>query len=391
MQIDSDIKQYEEEIISHRRYLHQIPEIGFEEFKTASYIEEKLKQLDLTVQRGIAKTGVIGYLHTNDTAKTIAFRSDMDALLLDEETDREFASKHEGRMHGCGHDGHMSTLLIWAKYLCANKERLNVNVLFVFQPAEEGPGGAEPMIQTGLFKKYNVSEIYGIHVYPEALEGRLAVRAGAMMAKPGEFDITIYGKGGHGAQPHNSIDAIVIAGHLITSFQHIISRNVNPVKSAVITVGRIEGGSRRNIIADSVRMEGTIRAFEDEVFDLVSEQMKKQCKAAEIAYNCTIDFEMRPMYPALVNDEDLTNKFIKANKEYVDIIQPQMIAEDFAYYQKVMPGLFFFVGTRNEQKNYVFPLHSGKFDMDERVLLNGIQAYKNMMVNSGYYSAKVGI
>ncbi len=388
MKIDNDIKQYEEEIISHRRYLHQIPEIGFEEFQTASYIEENLRSYDIVVETGIAKTGLIGYLHVDDNAKTIAFRSDMDALLLDEETGREFASKHEGKMHGCGHDGHMSTLLIWAKYLCENRDKLSVNVMFLFQPAEEGPGGAQPMIDTGIFKKYNVSEIYGIHVYPEIPEGRLAVRAGAMMAKPGEFDITITGKGGHGAQPHNAIDAIVVASHLISSFQSIVSRNVDPVKSAIITVGRIEGGSRRNIIAESVRMEGTTRAFEDEVFDLVWEQMKKQCEAAEIAYNCTIDFEMRPMYPALVNDEKLTKTFIEANKEYVDEIAPQMIAEDFAYYQKVMAGLFFFVGTRNEEKNYIFPLHSGKFDMDERILLNGIQAYKNMMVTSGYYKGE---
>ncbi len=389
MKVDNDIQIFENEIRSHRQTLHQIPEIGFEEVQTGEYIKEKLLSLGLEVETGIAKTGLVGYLEIDKNKPTIAFRSDMDALLLDEETGRPFASKHVGKMHGCGHDGHMSILLIWAKYLCANRETLNANVLFVFQPAEEGPGGAQPMVDSGIFTKYNVKEIYGIHVWPDLPSGRIGVRAGAMMAKPGEFDITITGKGGHGAQPHNSTDAIMIAGQLISLLQSIVARNTDPVESAVLTIGRIEGGSRRNIIAETVRLEGTTRAFEEDVFNLVTEKMQKHCKAMEIAHDCKIELDMRPMYPPVVNDDDMTHRFIEANKPYVDEVAPQMTAEDFAYYQKALPGLFFFVGTRDEDKNYVYPLHSGRFDMDEKVLLNGVQAYKNMMIYNGYMEENI--
>ncbi len=388
MKIDQDIAIFENEIRSHRQTLHQIPEIGFAEIKTSAYIEDKLLSFGLEVETEIAQTGLVGYLKIDEKYPTIAFRSDMDALLIKEQTGRPFCSKHEGKMHACGHDGHMSILLIWAKYLCENKDTLNVNVLFVFQPAEEGPGGAEPMVNSGIFEKYNVKEIYGIHVWPDLESGLIGVRAGAMMAKPGEFDITITGKGGHGAQPHNSIDAIMIAGQLISLLQSIVARNTDPVESAVLTIGKIEGGSRRNIIAETVRIEGTTRAFDEDIFNLVTDKMKKHCRAMEIAHDCKVELEMRPMYPPVVNDADMTKRFVKANKPYVVEIAPQMTAEDFAYYQKAINGLFFFVGTRDEQKNYIYPLHSSRFDMDEKVLLNGVQAYKNMMISNGYQEEK---
>ncbi len=388
MKIDKDIAIFENEIRSHRQTLHQIPEIGFEEIKTAAYIEDKLLSFGLEVETKIAQTGLVGYLKIDEKYPTIAFRSDMDALLIEEQTGRSFCSKHEGKMHACGHDGHMSILLIWAKYLCENKDTLNVNVLFVFQPAEEGPGGAEPMVNSGIFEKYNVKEIYGIHVWPDLESGLIGVRAGAMMAKPGEFDITITGKGGHGAQPHNSIDAIMIAGQLISLLQSIVARNTDPIESAVLTIGKIEGGSRRNIIAETVRIEGTTRAFDENIFNLVTDKMQKHCRAMEIAHDCKVELEMRPMYPPVVNDADMTKRFVKANKPYVVEIAPQMTAEDFAYYQKALSGLFFFVGTKDEEKNYVYPLHSSRFDMDEKVLLNGVQAYKNMMISNGYQKEK---
>jgi len=384
MKIDQSIKRYKEEITNHRRTLHQIPEAGFEELKTAKYIADQLTEYGISVESGVAKTGVLGFVEVSAELPTIAFRSDMDALSMKEETGLPFLSKHEGFMHGCGHDGHMATLLIFAKYISENRNDLMANILFIFQPAEEGPGGAEPMVAEGVLTKYNVKEIYGLHLYPEVEDGRLAVRSGGMMAKPGEFDITIRGKSGHGALPHKSVDSIIIAADLIQRLQTIISREICPIDPAVLTIGTIEGGERRNIIADSVRLEGTIRAFDEDVFKTIFDSMQRHCKATESIYNCKVEYDFRGMYAPIINDEALTESFIQANSEVTDIIAPQMIAEDFSLFQKEVPGVFFFVGTRSEAKGYLFPLHNAKFNFDEETLLNGVQAYKNILTHRGY-------
>lgn len=389
MNIDGDIRALENVVRTHRQTLHSIPELGFEEEKTAQYVKNALLSYGLEVESGLAKTGVAGYLFLSKAYPTIAFRSDMDALSLTEETGLPFASIHPDKMHGCGHDGHMATLLGFAQYICERKAMLRANILFVFQPAEEGPGGAQPLIDEGIFTRYGVKEIYGLHVYPEVPAGRLALCAGPMMAKPGEFDIVISGKGGHGAQPHKAIDSIVAAADLVGRLQTVISRVVDPIEAAVLTIGRIEGGDRRNIIAESVRMEGTIRAFDEGVFDLITQKIIKHCEATEKAYDVNVEIDMRPMYAPVVNDRELTESFFKANAPFVDEISPQMIAEDFALYQKVLPGLFFFVGTRNEEKNHVYPLHSGRFNFDESCLLNGIQAYKNLLKERKYWKETI--
>ncbi len=389
MIIDKNISIYKEEIKTHRRSLHQIPEAGFSETKTAEYITNELSNLGLIVETGIAKTGVVGFLKTEKSSKTIAFRSDMDALSMTEETGVEFQSQNSGFMHGCGHDGHMATLLVFAKYLVSNKELLNENILFIFQPAEEGPGGAEIMLEEGLFERYNVQEIYGLHLYPEVEEGRIAVKPGPLMAQTGEFDITITGKSGHGALPHKGTDAIIIAADLISRLQTIISREISPIAPAVLTIGRMEGGERRNIIAEKVVFEGTIRAFNEEVFQSIFDVMDRHCRATELAYGCEIKSDYRTMYPPVYNDEELTQSFMLANAEVTDLIEPQMIAEDFSYYQKKAPGVFFFVGTRSDNKGYVFPLHNARFNFDEETLLNGVQAYKNILVQRDYLEGEL--
>ncbi len=384
MRIDDKITTYKEEIKEHRQSLHRIPEAGFEESKTSSYVANVLEGYGLNVERGVAGTGVIGYLEVDSSRPTIAFRSDMDALSMTEETGLEFSSEHSGFMHGCGHDGHMATLLVFAKHVTLNRKDLKANILFIFQPAEEGPGGAEPMLKTGLFDKYNVKEVYGLHLYPEVEEGKLALRSGPLMAQTGEFDIDIKGKSGHGALPHKGIDSIIIAADLIQRLQTIISREICPIDPAVLTIGRMEGGERRNIIAEKVRLEGTVRAFDEGVFQAIFDAMERHMKATELAYNCEITYDLRTMYPPVVNDDELTRSFMQANEEVVEEIQPQMIAEDFSYFQKAAPGIFFFVGTRSADKGFVFPLHNAKFNFDEETLLNGVQAYKNVLVHRGY-------
>ena len=308
----------------------------------------------------------------------------MDALPIQEENDQPYRSQNDGVMHACGHDGHMATLLVFAMHMTQNRADLKANILFIFQPAEEGPGGAEPMLKAGLFEKYNVKEIYGLHLYPEVEEGRIALRSGPLMAQTGEFDIDIKGKSGHGALPHIGIDSIIIAADLIQRLQTIISREICPIDPAVLTIGRMEGGERRNIIAENVRLEGTVRAFDEKVFQSIFDAMERHMKATEAAYNCEITYDLRTMYPPVVNDEELTKSFMEANAEVVQLIEPQMIAEDFSYFQKAAPGIFFFVGTRNADKGFVFPLHNARFNFDEEALLNGVQAYANVLVHRGY-------
>lgn len=378
--IEQKIKELKEEVISIRRELHQIPESGFEEEKTSDFIIKKLSEYGIEVHKNIAKTGVVGYLKGRAGEKTIAFRADMDALSISEETGADYQSKHCGMMHACGHDAHMSVLLGLAKFLSLHKENLVDHIVFLFQPAEEGPGGAEPMIEEGVLSRFNVDKIIGLHVYPEVEEGKIACRKGAMMSRSGEFDVHIHGQSGHGAIPHKANDAIIIAANLISAYQTIISRNVSPIEGAVLTIGKMWGGEKRNIIAPNVTLEGTIRTFSEDVYIKIKNRMMEVKKGLELAYNCSIEVVFRDMYPAVVNDKDLVDLLSNAIGEgNMEVIEPQMIAEDFSYFQRKIPGLFFFLGVRNEEKGYTYPLHNCKFNLNEEVLLTGIQVYVNLL------------
>ncbi len=381
IEIRDDINELIDEVTGIRRYLHTIPELGFEEYKTSKYIKEYLENLDIEVFDNIATTGVLGYIEGKEGKRTIAFRADIDALPVFEETGVDFCSQEKGRMHACGHDGHTAILLALAKYLSLRKDTMVDNILLIFQPAEEGPGGAEVIIKEGILEKFSVDRIYGLHLYPDVDEGKIAVRPGPLMAMTGEFDINIYGKSGHGAIPQNTIDSIVIASNLVNSYQSIVSRNVNPVEPSVITIGRIEGGERRNVIAGKVTLEGTLRAFNENIYNNMKNRMISIAKGLEVGYDCKIDIVFRDMYPPVTNDLDLTEEFIDSiGNDGVEIIEPQMTAEDFSYYQQVVPGVFFFLGVGNEQKGYIHPLHSSKFNFDEKNLALGIQAYVDILV-----------
>lgn len=384
MSIDVLVSKFEDEIRNLRRDLHQIPEPGFMEFKTSQYIKDYLENIGVEYEV-FAKTGIVGSLKGSVGAKTYAFRSDIDALSMIENTEHDFKSTHQGFMHGCGHDGHMAILLTFAKFLSQNIEGLKDNVVFVFQPAEEGPGGAEIMVQEGLIEKYSIDEFYGIHLYPEVASGRFSFRSGPMMAMTGEFDIKITGKSGHGAIPHKALDAIVIASELVSKLQNIVSRFISPIDPAVLTVGRMECGVRRNIIAETAVLEGTLRAFDEKVYKRVKEKVYDYLKGLEISYGCDIEVEFRDMYPPVFNDEQLCNDFTKANEGRFNIetIEPQMISEDFSYFQKEVPGLFLFLGVRDEEQDHIFPLHNSKFNFDEKVLLNGVEGYANLLKFKG--------
>ncbi len=377
----NDVISLMDEVIDIRRTLHQIPEIGFEEFKTRDFILKFLKNINIKTY-GTAGTGVLGYIEGSEGRSTIAFRADIDGLPILEKNNTSFDSKHQGMMHACGHDGHMTILLGLAKYLSQNIGRLRSNILLIFQPAEEGPGGAEVIVNEGILEKFNVDSIYGLHLYPEIDEGKVALRSGPLMAQTGEFDITITGKSGHGAIPQNSIDSIVAASNLINGLQSIVSRSIDPISPAVLTVGKIYGGERRNVIAGEVILEGTVRAFEESVYNTIKTRMKSLSEALEKGFDCTVNIVFRDMYPPVNNHKELTESFINAIED-VEIISPQMIAEDFSYYQKKVPGVFFLLGVRNEEKGFVYSLHNSKFNFDEKVLIKGIEIYVRLLEHNG--------
>lgn len=365
-----DFKQV---VQTHRQYLHQIPELGFCEFQTSSYLKEQLEKLGYEVY-STAKTGILAY-RKGVSEECIAFRSDMDGLSITEETNVDFASTIEGQMHACGHDGHMSILLGFATYV-STLSSLKKSLLFIFQPAEEGPGGAEVIVKEGILKRFNVKSIFGLHIYPEIEEGKFGLRPGAMTAQTGELDLMIEGVGGHGAMPHKSNDALIVAAQLINSYQSIISRNLNPIEAGVLTIGTINGGERRNIIAQKVELTGTIRAFSEDVYEMIKKRMNEINHGLELMFNVKVSTQLTDMYPSIMNDPSLFDLISQSKLgEHLIEIDPMMIAEDFSYYQKEVPGLFFMLGSRNEALGYTYPLHHAKFNFSERVMVDGIKLY----------------
>jgi len=287
-------------------------------------------------------------------------------------------------MHACGHDGHMAIAMGLIKYLTQNQHKLKENVVVLFQPAEEGPGGAMPIVECGVLKKYNIDEVYGLHIFPNIEEGKVGVCPGPMMSQVGEFDILIKGNSAHGAMPHEGIDSIVIASQVITSIQTIASRSMNPMDPVVVTIGKIGGGERRNIIAREVVLEGTIRTFSDEVYKNIKSRIVSITEGIQTAYGCEIEVVIRDLYPAVINDTNLTEEFINGQDDnVVEIITPLMLSEDFSYYQKEIPGVFFFLGSGNKEKKYIYPLHNARFNFDEIILGYGVQVFSNILKQRG--------
>lgn len=365
-------------IKEHRQNLHRIPELGFEEHKTKAYLRRVLEELGYEPLE-VCRTGLLVFIE-GEGRDTYAFRTDIDALSIDEENDLNFKSEHEGKMHACGHDGHMASLLGLAEYL--KDKKLKKNILLIFQPAEEGPGGAKFIVEEGVLELYNVKGIFGMHLFPTLKEGLVAAKKGPMMAQTGEIDISVKGRSGHGAMPHTTIDTLLITSKLIDAYQSIVARNISPMSNAVLTFGKIRGGSARNIIAEKVEIEGTARAFSREEFDYIMERMCDINRGFERAFGVEIKEDIRPLYPAVYNSPELYEKFVeglkKKNMDYKEI-EAVMLAEDFAYYQEAVDGIFFFLGTGNEEKGYTSPLHSCRFNFDEKVLGIGVEVYISVL------------
>lgn len=365
------------EVIKYRRDLHQIPEVGFKEFKTQKYIINTLKSMGYSPNI-ICETGVYVYI-PGIKKECIAFRADIDALAIQEENNCTFSSKHSGFMHACGHDGHTAALLAFAKYLTTKAEQ-NYSILLIFQPAEEGPGGAKFICETGILEKFHVKEIYSFHLFPDLEEGTISTKAGPFFAQATEFDCKVIGKGGHGGMPQKTNDPLIPFTKIIDSYQSIISRNLSPFNAGVITVGKISGGTARNIISNSIDFYGTIRAYSQEDTELIIKRMKEIHNGIEIAFDIKVIDEFRVLYPPVINDNILYNNFLKISQDF-NFIQGETLAlaEDFAFYQEKVPGIFFLLGTRNKEQNFISPLHSSSFNFDEKVLLEGVKLFAKLL------------
>ena len=376
--IKPEIEAIKDKIISTRRDIHQHPELAFNEHRTAKLVAERLKSLGIDVQTDVGKTGVVGTMRGKNSGKTIALRADMDALPMQETGDLPYKSQNDGIMHACGHDGHTAMLLGVAEALSKKYDQLKGTVKFIFQPAEEGQGGARYMIEDGALE--GVDEIYGLHLWNYQKYGTIGVKPGPIMAAADLFEITVHGKGGHGATPQGTKDAVVIASHLVQTLQTIVSRNTNPIESTVVTIGQINGGYNFNIIADTVNLKGTTRAYTEENRQLIKTRMAEIIKGTEQTFDCTIDFEYEDGYPPTVNHLKESEKLLEAAKEIVgdgaSVPYLSMGGEDFSYFLQKVPGCFFFVGSAPQDREPLsVPHHCSHFDFDERALLVGSSVY----------------
>ncbi|WP_302382895.1 M20 metallopeptidase family protein [Anaerotignum lactatifermentans] len=368
-----------EELRQIRRDLHKIPELGLKEYKTSAYIREKLESFGITELETWLETGVVAVIRGKGKKEAVAFRADMDALPVTEQTGCDFTSEHVGCMHACGHDGHVTVLLGFAKYLQEHKDELENDVVLIFQPAEEGPGGAQLLVDAGLFEKHPVRCIIGCHIFPQVPQGKVACRKGAMMARNGEVDVHIYGESAHGAQPHLGHDAVLAAGAVITGLHTILSRNVSPLDSGVLTFGAIHGGEACNIIAKEVKLEGTMRAFSDEAYETMTKRVQEVASGIAAGYGCKGEAVFRHMYRVVDNDPKLVELLQEVAGDAYEETPPYMLAEDFSLYLQKVPGMFFFLGSGNEEKGYIHSLHSAQFQFDEEILALGVETYAKLL------------
>lgn len=352
-------EKYYEKVKEIRHLIHMYPELGFEEYKTSELIINELEKLGIEVQRNVAKTGVVGLIRGKQEGKTVLLRADMDALRVEEKVDVGYKSKIPGVMHACGHDGHVAGLLGAAMILNELKDEIIGNVKLVFQPAEEGIGGAKPMIDEGVLNNPKVDAAFGAHLLGSLKEGQIRTMHGHMMASPDTFSFKVIGRGGHGAEPQNSIDPIIITCQIVSSLQTIISRRLSPLTPAVITCGKIQGGNGHNIIPDEVEVIGTIRTFDNETREAIPKMMEDIIKGITTCQGATYEFNYKPNYPAVINDIEMTDIVIDSLKkivgdESVDTFKkPMMGGEDFAYFGQNVPACFFFVGIAEDEKNPV--------------------------------------
>jgi amidohydrolase len=362
-------------VVELRRSIHRHPELGFEETETAALIERELDSLGIEHRRA-AKTGVVARIDGGAAGRVVALRADMDALPIGERSGLSFASELEGKMHACGHDAHTAMLLGAARLLAGMKQELAGSIVLIFQPAEEGPGGALPMIEEGVLDVPPVEAIAMLHVDSRLDVGTIGISAGPVAAAADEFYITIRGTGGHGGYPHTAVDTIPPAAAMVLALQNVVARETDPLASAVLTVGTIAGGYRNNVIADEVRLSGTLRAHDPDVREELEARLRRIVDGVASAYNVAPDMRVVRGYPPVRNDEELAARFARYVREHsslrVEEPAPTMGAEDFAYFAQRVPALLIRLGVRSESSGAIHPGHSPLFRIDEAALPLGI-------------------
>jgi amidohydrolase len=377
-------------VVDLRRAIHRRPELGYEEHETSALVARELDALGIEHRRA-AKTGIVGCIVGGKPGRVVALRADMDALPLDERTGLPFASEHAGKMHACGHDAHTAMLLGAARVLAESRERLAGSVVLIFQPAEEGPGGALPMIEEGALDDPPVDAIAMLHVDSRLDAGTIGITPGGVNASADELYITVRGSGGHGAYPHTAVDAIPATAAIVMALQNVVARETDPLASAVVTIGTISGGYRNNIIADVVELSGTLRAHDAEVRDALEKRVRRIVAGLAAAYNVDVEVRVVRGYPPVINDAKLVKEYAElARNEGMRVEEPAptMGAEDFAYFAQRVPGLLIRLGVRSESAGAIHPIHSAQFCLDESALPVGIASL--LLFVRGVGSGEIG-
>lgn len=376
------------DIVAIRRDIHQHPELGFDVERTAGIAAAALRTLDIPVRTGIGRTGVVGDLEVPGATKRIALRADMDALPIQEHTEKPYKSKFDGKAHLCGHDAHTAMLIGAARILSHFKAQLQAHVRFVFQPSEEVfPGGATAMMADGVLE--DVDEIYGLHVFPLFPVGHYATCTGPMLAQSDIFEITLTGKGGHAAFPHLTVDSVVIGAQFVTAVQSIVARNVNPLDAAVVSVTQFHGGDAKNVIPASVQIGGTVRTLQKSVQTRVKAELENRLAGLTAAYNATYTFAYQEGCPVTYNHEPCVTAALSAARQLVGEdntvfpMPPVLGGEDFGCYSQEIPACFIMVGAGNEQKGIVNMCHHPQFDIDETCMVYGMALLVCLGISAG--------
>ena len=378
-----EIRALQPQLVEWRRQIHQKPELGFQEKITAEFIAQKLQNWGIVHQAGIAQTGIVAIIKGEKpgNGKVLAIRADMDALPIQEQNQVPYCSQHDGVMHACGHDGHTAIALGTAYYLNQHRQDFSGTVKIIFQPAEEGPGGAKPMIAAGVLKNPDVDAIIGLHLWNNLPLGTVGVRAGALMAAVELFRCTIFGKGGHGAIPHQTVDSVVVAAQIVNALQTIVSRNVNPIDSAVVTVGELHAGTAVNVIADTARMGGTVRYFNPDLAGFFKERIQQIIAGICQSHGASYDLDYIHLYPPVINDPEIAELVRSVAEAVVETpigIVPEcqtMGGEDMSFFLQEVPGCYFFLGSANPEKKLDYPHHHPQFDFDETALPMGVEMF----------------
>ena len=376
------IGAFHDEMTTWRRDIHAHPELGFEEHRTSDLVAKRLEEFGLEVYRGIGRTGVVGALRSGNSPRSVGLRADMDALPIQEATGLEYRSRHDGRMHACGHDGHTAMLLGAARYLAETRD-FEGQVFFIFQPAEEGLGGAKAMIEDGLFEQFPCDAIFGIHNRPKLPVGKFAVRSGAMMAGGAFFDIDIEGVGAHGARPESSVDPVVVASHMVTAIQSIVSRNVRPTETAVVSVTRLHAGDAYNVIPQSARLGGTVRAFSVAVMELVERSLGRIASGVAESYGARARLDFRPIFNPTINAPEEAEFAASVCAELVGSenvernLPPIMASEDFSFMLDRVPGCY--VNLGNGDVEGACEVHNPGYDFNDEALPLGASFFARVV------------